>query len=242
LPPLPQGGRWYTELNLTSKRIVHHWDLHGGWIGRLARRGVEMCFQASIKQTGVKIESPEELQFHPELLDRGMGRITRWLLKWLDYKSIARRRRVNYLWLANRLSGSNTILLRPSLPAGAVPLFLPILVDDKFRTVEALAQEKIEAIPVWGIHHPHLPRGKFSGTEFLVEHAVEIPLFQDLTERHLERIAQAVIRHAQWPGYSAFASEIPKPEPTELPFCKSAVDTMAPSADSPLAAMATTVP
>src|SRR6185369_13282870 len=67
LPPLPCGGRWYTELNLTAKRLVHHWDLHGGPIGHLARSGVELCFRASIKQTGVKIESPEELQFHPEL-------------------------------------------------------------------------------------------------------------------------------------------------------------------------------
>jgi hypothetical protein len=175
-------------------------------------------------------------------LDRGMGRITRWLLEWLDYDSIARRRRTNYLWLANRLSGSDTILLRPSLPEGAVPLFLPILVENKFSTVESLANEGIEAIPVWGIHHRHLPRGQFPGTEFLVDHAVEIPLFQDLTEPHLERIAQAVIRHAQWPGYSGFDPERRTPGPTEINYCDSAAETKAQCTERPLAAMATTVP
>jgi hypothetical protein len=80
------------------------------------------------------------------------------------------------------------------LPPGAVPLFLPILVEDKFGAVEALHRAGIEAIPVWGIHHPYLNRGEFPGTEFLVNHAVEIPIFQDLTERHLERMALDVIR------------------------------------------------
>jgi dTDP-4-amino-4,6-dideoxygalactose transaminase len=73
-------------------------------------------------------------------------------------------------------------------------------VDDKFGVVAALANEKIEAIPVWGIHHRYLARGQFPGTEYLVDHAVEIPIFQDLSERHLERIARAVIAHASSPS------------------------------------------
>ena len=87
-------------------------------------------------------------------------------------------------------------LVRYDLPNGAVPLFLPILVSDKFPTVAKFHDRKIDAVPVWGIHHPYLPRGEFLETEFLVEHAVEIPLYQDLTRRHLEQIARALIELA----------------------------------------------
>ncbi|MEX2142605.1 MAG: DegT/DnrJ/EryC1/StrS family aminotransferase [Pirellulales bacterium] len=207
LPPRPRGGRLYSELNLTAKRLVHHWDLHGGPLGHLARLAVERCFQASRVKRNFTLESPEELDFDPGLLDCGMGRLTRGLLKWLDYGSIARRRRANYEWLAERLNGTGVALLRQDLPRGAVPLFLPILVADKFGTVAALAQEKIEAIPVWGIHHRYLQRGMFPGTEFLVNHAVEIPIFQDLSERHLERIARAVTAYAKWPEFASAAAD-----------------------------------
>jgi hypothetical protein len=199
LPPPPQGGRFYSELNLTTKRLIHHWDLHGGRIGHVARRAVEACFNVSLAKAKIPVRSPEHLAFDSDLLDRGMGRLSRNLLKFLDYESIARRRRANYTWLTNRLAGTGVALVREDLPAGAVPLFLPILVEDKFGTVAALAQAKVEAVPVWGIHHRYLPRGKFPGTEFLVNHAVEIPIFQDLAEQHLERIARAVIDYARWP-------------------------------------------
>ena len=199
LPPQPRGGRLYSEVNLTAKRIVHHWELHGGPVGHLARLAVERCFRATRVKGNFALESPEELDFDPGLLDSGMGRLTRGLLRWLNYASIAQRRRANYEWLSKRLKENGVALLRDDLPPGSVPLFLPILVEDKFGTVAALAQEKIDAIPVWGIHHRYLQRGMFPGTEFLVNHAVEIPIFQDLSERHLERIARAVITHARRP-------------------------------------------
>jgi perosamine synthetase len=212
MPPKPRGNRRYSELNLTAKRIIHHWGLHGGRVGARARRAVESCFKASLAKARLPVKSPEDLHFDPDLLDHGMGCLTRTLLKYLDYESIARRRRANYTWLANRLKGTGVALLSEQLPAGSVPLFLPILVADKFATVAALAQAKIEAIPVWGIHHRYLPRGKFPGTEFLVNHAVEIPIFQDLTEQHLERIARIVIDYARWPEAES-ASCVPRALP-----------------------------
>lgn len=205
LPQQPRGGRLYSELNLTAKRLVHHWDLHGGPVGRLARRAVECCFRASHVKDNFALESPEELNFDPDLLDCGMGRLTRHLLRWLDYGSIVQRRRANYAWLADRLKATGVVLVRDDLPPGAVPLFLPILVEDKFGAVAALAAVGVEAIPVWGVHHDYLPCGMFPGTEFLVDHAVEIPIFQDLTERHLERIARAVIDCAKWPQFADLA-------------------------------------
>jgi dTDP-4-amino-4,6-dideoxygalactose transaminase len=192
LPPAPASGGFYSELNLTLKHVVRHWELHGGPLGRLARRAV-MRFSKPVTR-GAKLQSPDSLDFEPELLDRGMGLLTRGLVRWFDYESVAARRRKNYALMARRLRNSGVAMLRERLPEGAVPLFFPILVDEKFPAVETLHRVNIDAIPVWGIHHPYLRRGEFPGTEFLVNHAVEIPIFQDLTEAHLERIAGELIR------------------------------------------------
>ena len=200
LPPEPDRGEFYSDLNLIVKHVIHHWDLHGGRIGRLARRAVEACCKRVVSGARLHLSSPESLLFEPELLDRGMGLVTRTLLQYFDYDSVIHRRRANYAWLAQRLKNTGVAMLREDLPAGSVPLFFPILVDDKFRTVDALDRAGIEAVPVWGIHHPYLRRGEFPGTEFLVDHAVEIPIFQDLTERHLERIARDVVRLCHVPG------------------------------------------
>lgn len=197
LPPAAGRGKLYCELNLTVKHLIHHWELHGGRVGQAARRLVEWFCKPAVSRANLKLQTPEELFFRPELLDRGMTRLTRTLLKYFDYHSIAELRRANYRWLAERLQGTGVVMLQESLPAGSVPLFFPILVDDKFGLVDTLDTLGIQAIPVWGIHHPWLARGEFPGTEFLVDHAVEIPIFQDLEVQHLERIASALIAHAQ---------------------------------------------
>ena len=199
LPPEPERGGFYSDLNLAVKHVIHHWELHGGVVGRLARKAVEECCKRLVRRAQLELSSPESLLFEPELLDRGMGVITRTLLKYFDYDSVIDRRRANYAWLARRLKNTSVAMLREDLPVGSVPLFFPILVEDKFRTVDALHRAGIEAVPVWGIHHPYLRPGEFPGTEFLVDHAVEIPIFQDLTEHHLERIARGVIRFCQAP-------------------------------------------
>jgi selenocysteine lyase/cysteine desulfurase len=194
LPPEPRSNGFYSDLNLIVKHVIHHWELHGGTFGRLSRTAVERCCQRLVSTAKLELSSPESLDFEPELLPDGMGALTRGLLGYFDYQSVARRRRANYAWLAARLAGTGVIMLHEELPTGAVPLFFPILVEDKFGAVDALHRAGVEAVGVWGIHHPYLTRGEFPGTEFLVNHAVEIPIFQDLAEQHLERIALDVIR------------------------------------------------
>ena len=194
LPPPALDSSFYSELNLTVKHVLNHIDLRGGPLGTMTRRAIESCLQAVIRLRRPRLESPDTLDFEEGMLDRDVGWIARRLIPWFDYAHAAEARRRNYRWMVERLEGSGIGILHKSLPPGAVPLFFPILVENKFGTVEALRRQKIDAIPVWGIHHPELPRGEFPGTEFLVDHLVEIPIHQDLTERHLDRIARALIQ------------------------------------------------
>lgn len=200
--PLPAAAprrRMYSELNLTAKHVLNHLELHGGPLGVGLRKAIQACSHKTVRTAGLQLASPDSLDFDPHILEWDISRFTKTLLRLFDYESIANRRRANYAWLSQRLAGTGVARIRPELPEGAVPLFFPILARDKFATVERLHAENIDAIPVWGIHHPHVPRGEFLDTEFLVEHAVEIPIIQDLKPQHLERIAEAVERLATWP-------------------------------------------
>jgi hypothetical protein len=76
-------------------------------------------------------------------------------------------------------------------------------------TIEKLHAVGIEAVPVWGVPHPHVPRGEFPGTEFLQRHLIELPVYQDLSEKHLQRIRDALLEHAQWPTASLWRDSLP---------------------------------
>jgi perosamine synthetase len=210
--PLPQPPRHvslYNDLNLTTKRILAHVEQHGGRITRGAKSLFEVCARKFVRQANIKITAPDALDFDPALLEWDLGPITRRLLGGFDYARIAQRRRANFNWLMEALRGSEVALPRESLSDGAVPLFFPVLVEDKPGTVEKLHQEGIEAVAVWGVHYPYVPREEFPGTEFLEEHLIELPVYQDLTQQHLERIQNALVKHAQWPAAPLWREFLP---------------------------------
>ena len=200
LPAAPRHVPLYSELNLTSKNVLKYIDLHGGPVGRALRQMVKGASSRAVRRSGLKLTNPDALEFDPSKVDWTMGPLTRQLMRWLDYDSIVRRRRAHYEYLVAQLEGTGVVVTHPHLPAGAVPLFLPIVVEDKFGVVGRLRERQMEAIAVWGIHHPHLPRGQFPDTEYLVDHLIEIPVIQDLSRRHLDRIVGDLVELATWTG------------------------------------------
>jgi perosamine synthetase len=202
--PLPVDGlpcSRYSELNLTIKRVLEHAEMHWGLPGYALRRLAQGFGRRGAAAAGLRVKSPDALLFEPELLDHRIGWWTERIIGWLDYDRIYRKRRANYQWLARELAGTGVRLLRPELPEGAVPLFLPVWAEDKFGTVERLQAEGLDAVPVWGIHHDHLPHGEFPQTEFLTRHAIEMPVHHTLAPRHLARIRDGLVRHCRWESF-----------------------------------------
>ena len=198
LPPAATKTNFYSEANLTAKHVLNDLELNGGRAGRWLRRHLHVAGKSAVRAARAEVRHPDSLDFNPDLLDWQIGPITRSLLRFFDYESIVERRRANYEWLVTALAGESVRLVRPTLPEGASPLFLPILVEDKFGTVARLNAEGIEAIPFWGIHHAHLMSGEFPDTEFLVNHAIEIPIHQSVSLIHLRRIRDAIVQWACW--------------------------------------------
>jgi dTDP-4-amino-4,6-dideoxygalactose transaminase len=130
-----------------------------------------------------------DLGFNIEDVDLAMSEISSRLLRRLDFEEIRARRISNYHRLAGQLAG-HVALLHESLPEGACPLVLPILVGDKHETAEALRNCGVDALEFWNYG---AGRPESEGTSVLRQHVLGLPIHQDLTDRHIDYVAEQVI-------------------------------------------------
>lgn len=116
------------------------------------------------------------------------------LLKRLDFDDIRERRIANYHRLQERLDGEAT-LLHQELPEGVCPLLFPILVPDKPMAAEMLRDDGVDVLEFWNHGAQSVePVSEGPNTRFLREHVLGLPIHQDLTERHIDYVAEQVTR------------------------------------------------
>jgi dTDP-4-amino-4,6-dideoxygalactose transaminase len=135
--------------------------------------------------------------FDPTSTDIEMSGICYRLLRRFDYAQIRERRRWNFEYLAERLTGKAN-LLRTQLADGTCPLFFPILVKNKGAAARHLGKRGIGAVELWNEGDPESAGGRFPETDFLRRHVLELPLHQSLSPAQLEYMADEV---AAWPGH-----------------------------------------
>jgi dTDP-4-amino-4,6-dideoxygalactose transaminase len=115
------------------------------------------------------------------------------LLQQFEYQEIVRRRRANYLYLADQFDGKATALF-PSLDAGVCPLFFPILVRDKHAAALRLWERGIGAVEFWNEGDPESAGDQFAHSHYLRKHVLELPIHQDVSSAQLEHIAREALQ------------------------------------------------
>jgi perosamine synthetase len=132
-----------------------------------------------------------DIGFNLDDVDLAMSRMSQRLLTRLDFGEIRRRRVENYRRLAERLD-PDVIKVFPTVPEGACPLFLPIVVSDKHGAADALRARGVDAVEFW--NDSCEPGGHEMGPDarFLRAHVLELPIHQDLTARHIDHVARQV--------------------------------------------------
>lgn len=153
----------------------------------VARRAAALAFS----KAGVERTAAGSMRFESRRLPWGASRFTRTLLPRLDYASIVNGRRRNFLRLRQRLAEVPTFFR--SLPAGACPLFYPVIVADKRRLIDVLGSRGIETVDFWSTWHPAAPPDAFPEIARLRRSVVELPCLQDLDEADMDVIAAAVL-------------------------------------------------
>ncbi|HJU00612.1 MAG TPA: DegT/DnrJ/EryC1/StrS family aminotransferase [Actinomycetes bacterium] len=119
-------------------------------------------------------------------------RMTVALLSSVEAERTRARRRRNYAVLLARLRDGIRPLF-PELPDGAVPFLFPAGSSDKASLLERLERRGVTALDVWSVPHPTLPSSGFARTQALRRCVVGLPVHQELRQRGLERVVEAIV-------------------------------------------------
>ena len=79
---------------------------------------------------------------------------------------------------------------------GVCPLLFPILVEDKQETAEVLRSCDIDVLEFWNHGAEGAGRAEAEGenAQYLRRHVLGLPIHQDLTDRHIDYVAEQVAR------------------------------------------------
>jgi dTDP-4-amino-4,6-dideoxygalactose transaminase len=171
--------------------LLAHLALRYGAGGEAVRETVRRTGRAVRFATGVHPVATGTMHFDPSCADLGMSAASRLILENLDYDEIVAARRRNWSLLFSRLRDVAPPI-QGELPAGACPLFYPLLCDDKVSVAEQLAARGIETVDFWNQGHPACRAEAFPEVEALRRRVLEVPLHQDLGADDMAYVAQAV--------------------------------------------------
>jgi dTDP-4-amino-4,6-dideoxygalactose transaminase len=162
-----------------------------GASGEALREAVRRSGRAVRFATGVHPVATGTMHFDPSCADLGMSALSRVVLENQDWDAIVAARRRNWFLLFGRLRDVAPPV-QAELPAGACPLFYPLVCPDKPSVAAKLAARGIETVDFWNEGHPACPVEEFPEVAALRRRVLEIPLHQDLGPDDMAYVAQAV--------------------------------------------------
>lgn len=184
-PPLP------STLSHAVGSLLSNLAYRAGEPGRqvraAARRGAQLVREAS----GLRPVSTGTSRFDPEAVHLGMSALSRRILGRVDPEAVVAARRRNYFLLLGSLRGVAEPVF-PELPAGACPLFYPLVCDDKAAVQARLAAAGIETVDFWRSGHPLCASAGFPDVARLRARVLELPIHQDLGPGEMAHLARAV--------------------------------------------------
>jgi perosamine synthetase len=199
---LRQAG-FPSVLGRTADLLVRHIRSRSDGIGA-AMQSMKRVAGRAAGAMEVRRATIGDIGFNINEVDLAMSDISSRLLKRLDFAEIRRRRIENYRRLAGQLDGAVTPL-HDTLEDGVCPLFFPILVQDKPGVAALLRSRGVDALEFWNQGaYPAEAEGGACRAEaegeggpnarFLRGHVLGLPIHQDLTDRHIDYVAEQVTR------------------------------------------------
>ena len=192
LPPPPQEPALASSVSGIG-RLLLNGARSGGIGGQVAAAGLDAARRLAslaFSRAGVERTAAGSMRFETKRLAWGASKFTQAILPRLDYAQIFSQRRANFVRLREKLADVPTFF--ETLPAGACPLFYPVIVSDKKRVMSYLAEKGIETVDFWSTWHASAPPEGFPKIAKLRQSVVELPCLQDLDEEDMDFIAAAV--------------------------------------------------
>ncbi len=189
--PAPRSAPLASTLSHTLGSVLANAALRFGEVGEALRAGVRQGYALVRGASGLQPLSTGTMTFDPAARDLGMSPLSEVIARRCDAERIVTARRRNYFLLLGRLRDRVPPVLA-EVPAGASPLFYPLLCADKAALRAKLAARGIETVDFWREGHASCPLEEFPEVARLRRDVLELPIHQDLEPDDMAYIARSV--------------------------------------------------
>ena len=189
--PARRAAPLASTLSHATGALLANAALRLGAVGEAVRSAARDAYALVRRATGVRPISTGTMTFDPALVDLGMSAISDAIARRADAGAIVAARRRNYFLLLGRLRELAPPMFA-ELPAGACPLFYPLLCDDKAAIQARLAARGVETVDFWRTGHPLCPVDAFPEVRALRRRVLELPVHQDLQPDDMAYLARCV--------------------------------------------------
>jgi DegT/DnrJ/EryC1/StrS aminotransferase family len=190
-PQTVRGAPLGSTLSHAAGLLLAHAARRLGPAGEALREAMRRGGRAVRFAAGVHHVATGTMHFDPACADLGMSGVSRLILENQDYEEIVAARRRNWFLLFSRLRDAAPPV-HSELPAGACPLFYPLLCEDKAVVAARLAARGVETVDFWRVGHPACRLEDFPEVAALRRRVLEIPLHQDLCPDDVAYVARCV--------------------------------------------------
>ena len=151
-------------------------------------------FRKYLNPRGLYLVKPDSYLFVEDLRSWGISGLSRKIICRTDFDKIKITRRRNFEYLLEYfLKNGRGVLPFKELPLGVCPLLFPIILEsaEKRETLyNTLKSRGVITHPWWDRFHPQVPWDEFPDAVHLKTKLFGLPIHQDLTLKHLERVIE----------------------------------------------------
>ncbi len=187
--PPPDSAPFFSTASHAIGSILSNLAFRFGRTGEAVRLGARCAAAAARGASGLQPISTGTSTFDLARKDLGMSGIVSAVAARADSEAIVAARRRNYFLLLGCLRDRAPPVFG-ELPAGASPLFYPLLCDDKLAAQARFAARGVETIDFWREGHPLCRTDEFPEVASLRRRVLEVPVHQDLGPEEMAHVVR----------------------------------------------------
>jgi len=151
-------------------------------------------FRKYFNRKGLYLVKPDSYLFVEALRSWGISSLSKRIIERTNFEQIKIIRRRNFEYLLDYfLENERGVLPFKELPLGVCPLFFPIILEsaeERETLYKALKSRGVITHPWWDRFHPGVAWEEFPDAVYLKTRLLGLPIHQDLTYKHLDRIIE----------------------------------------------------
>jgi perosamine synthetase len=166
----------------------------GSYISLFSLRLLLAAFRKYVNPRGLYLVRPDSYLFVDSLCSWEISTLSKRIINGTDFERVKAIRRRNFEYLLEHfLKNDRGILPYRLLPPGVCPLFFPIILESSEKrnaVYSALRKRNVTTYPWWTRFHESVPWDDFPEAVYLKQRLFGLPIHQDLTLRHLDRLLE----------------------------------------------------